>query len=100
MGAPLDLYDVAKKVTLSIGLPYTDPRTGITTQPKSKPCLQKAAQTEPSWAEIAKKTIADRAILKRLIRESPENVETELHLYYAELKERFRPKKKKRKAKR
>lgn len=29
-----NLYDVAKKVTLEAGMPYTDPRTGITTQPK------------------------------------------------------------------
>jgi hypothetical protein len=95
MGTPLDLYDVAKKVTLSLGLPYTDPRTGTTTQPKSKPCLQKATQTEPSWAEIAKKNLADREILRRIIREDPVNVEYELQVYYAELKERFKPKKRK-----
>lgn len=27
------LYEVAKKVTLEAGLPYTDPRTGRTTKP-------------------------------------------------------------------
>jgi hypothetical protein len=28
------LYEIAKRVTLDAGLPYTDPRTGITTKPK------------------------------------------------------------------
>jgi hypothetical protein len=25
------LYEIAKKITLDAGLPYTDPRTGVTT---------------------------------------------------------------------
>jgi hypothetical protein len=28
------LYEIAKRVTLDAGLPYTDPRTGVTTKPK------------------------------------------------------------------
>ena len=30
------LYAIAKRVTLEAGFPYTDPRTGETTQPKPK----------------------------------------------------------------
>jgi len=30
------LYDVARRVTHSVGMPWTDPRTGITYQPPKK----------------------------------------------------------------
>lgn len=31
-----ELYAIAKKITLDAGFPYTDPRTGKTTQPKPR----------------------------------------------------------------
>lgn len=31
-----ELYAIAKQITLDAGYPYTDPRTGKTTQPKMK----------------------------------------------------------------
>jgi hypothetical protein len=34
------LYDVARKITLELGLPYTDPRNGKTYQPRGKSLAQ------------------------------------------------------------
>ena len=30
------LYEIAKRITLDAGFPYTDPRTGLTTHPPKK----------------------------------------------------------------
>jgi len=39
------LYTIAKKITLDAGYPYTDPRTGKTTQPMKKTKTKKV----PKW---------------------------------------------------
>lgn len=48
-GKPMNnLYDVAKEVTLEAGLPWTDPRTGVThepLQPKTPIAVDKTAQS-------------------------------------------------------
>lgn len=42
------IYEIAKRITLDAGYPYTDPRTGITTQPMRKNKMPKNNH-KPKW---------------------------------------------------
>lgn len=43
------LYEIAKQVTLDAGFPYTDPRTGIITQPPKGKTKMQNARKKPKW---------------------------------------------------
>jgi hypothetical protein len=42
------LYNIAKQITLEAGLPWTDPRNGVTHLPKTKRYKKKGKQHERS----------------------------------------------------
>jgi hypothetical protein len=76
------LYRIAKEITLGAGFPYTDPRTGETTQPPKKGNKMSNSKKIPQWVLLDEIHVGihiktdmpekDRKILKAMLAETKE----------------------------